>query len=158
MRELAKVVIGVAVTEAVLWALRIWSWTAFSFRQWPWLFERFAVLFPVTLVAVLLAIRRWPLARSHLAGAGVAGAVAGLVSSTVARYVAQLITSEERAVVWNSLRTAGIGDMLLIESLFAFILTLGWLHGALASAATIGLDRLDEAGRARQRRASNLEI
>ena len=144
MRELAKVVLAVAVTEVILWSVGVWSWISYGMRRWPWLLERYALILPLMLILALLALRRWRPARSHFIGAGLGGAAAGIVASELSRVLAQVITAQERAKLWNSWRLANAADVLLIESLFAFLLTLGWLYGALASVLALIADRAEK--------------
>lgn len=144
MRELVKVFVTVALAELVLWGAGAWSWTSYCLRRWPWLLERYTPIFLVLLVVTVLALRRWRLARKHVGIAGVGGAFGGLVASIAALILAQLITGEDRAVTWNSVKAAGVLTYLYIELSFAFLLVLGWLHGAVASMLTIGADRLEE--------------
>jgi hypothetical protein len=80
--------------------------------------------------------------------------VAGLLSSEIALLLAQVVTAQERAIFWNTMRTASLGDTLLVEGLFAFVLTVGWLYGLAASTMIIGLDRLDELQEQRKRQAA----
>ena len=143
MRELIKVFVTIALAELVLWGVGAWSWTSYCFRRWPWLLERYTPIFLVLLVVTVLALRRWRLAREHIGVAGVGGAFGGLVASIAALILAQLITAEDRAVTQNSVNIAGVLTFLYIELSFAFLLALGWLHGAAASMLTSGSDRLE---------------
>ncbi|MCP5115973.1 MAG: hypothetical protein GY953_34525 [bacterium] len=141
MRELAQVVVAVAATSLILWGVRVWSWVSYCLGRWPWLIERYAVIFPLLLVVALLVLRRWRPMRSSVVAAVAGGAAAGLIASLLSLVLAQVITAPERANLWNSLDLAGAGVFLLVELFFALFLTLGWLYGALASAMALLADR-----------------
>lgn len=143
MRELTKVVLGVAASELFLWSVGGWSWVSYSLRRWPSFLERYAVIFPAVLLILLLVVRRWRPARSHLIPAGLSGAVAGLLASELSRVLAYMITAHDRSVLWNSWRLASAADLLIIESLFAFFLTLSWLYGATAAMLVLLADRVE---------------
>jgi hypothetical protein len=144
MREVAKVVIAVSMTELLLWGLGLWSWVSSNFQRWPWLIERYALIFPLILAMSLLGLRRWRLTRSHIVAAGLTGIVVGIISSSLALFAAQLITTRERDLVWNSLRVrGGLSSFLLMPTLFALFLTVSWFYGALASSLAFGFDEVD---------------
>lgn len=155
MRELAKVVLAVAASEVILWSVGVWSWVSSALGRWPWYLERYALIFPAVLVIMLLALRCWRPGRSHFIGAGLGGAAAGLFASGLSRLLAQVITAQERAILWDSWRLASVADLLLIESLFAFFLTLGWLYGASASMLALVADRAEKYFRHSRQRAGS---
>jgi hypothetical protein len=143
MRELAKVSLAVAATELILWSVGVWSWVSYALRGWPWLLDRYALILPPVLVIGLLTLRRWRPVRSHFVGAGLGGAAVGLVASEVSRVLAEAVSAQQRAILWNSWRLDSAAEVLLIESLFAFFLTLGWLYGASASILALVADRAE---------------
>lgn len=144
MREFAKVVAAVAATELILWSVGVWSWVSHTVGRWPWLLDRYALIFPVILVILLLALRRRAAARSHFVAAVLTGAVAGLIASVLSLVVAQVSTAPERANFWNGLRLeGGVAAFLLFGSFSALFLTLGWLYGASASVLALSADRAE---------------
>ncbi len=102
MREVAKIVLAVAATELILWSVGVWSWVSSALGRWPWLLERYALILPLMLVLVLLALRRWRPARANFIGAGLIGVAAGIFASELPLLLAQVITAQERAKLWNT--------------------------------------------------------
>jgi hypothetical protein len=141
--ETFKVLAGVSLAVATLGIGGIWSWISFSLGRWPWLLQRYVLLFPLILAITLLTLRRWAPARKHLAVAFAAGAACGLVASILSRFIASAFDLEQREILLNTLQTARIADFVLVESLFALVLTVGWLFGATASVLTVLADRLE---------------
>ena len=133
--------VAVAVTWIVLWCIGVWFWISRILGRWPWLLERYTVIFPLLLVIALLVVRRWAPARSYVVAAVASGAGAGLIVGLISFSFAQMITAEERAVYWNGVRLAGAGQFLLIQLSYALSVTLGWLYGASAAAVALFADR-----------------
>ena len=65
VREVAKLGFAVAATELIHWVVRVWRWVSSRLSRWPWLVERYALIFPVVPAIALLAFRRWSRARSQ---------------------------------------------------------------------------------------------
>lgn len=134
---------AVAATELGLWALGIRSWVFTYLHKWPWLSERYALMFPLLLAMALLALRRWRRVRLHWITAALAGAVAGLTASGLALLFAQLVAAPERANFLAGLRReGGVVGFFFFAGSVAFLRTLGWLFGASASSLALGVDRL----------------
>ena len=145
MREVAKVVIAVGVTDLVLRGVGVWSSVAAYLGKWPWLPGRYALIFPLVMVIAVLALRRWRPARSHLLVAVLSAASAGVIVCLLSLVLAQVITASERANFWNGLRLeGGVTGFLLFGSAIALFRALGWLYGALASVLALIADRAEK--------------
>lgn len=147
MRGFMKVALAMAVTEAVLWGVGSWSWFGYHLRRWPWMVDRYTLIFPILLLIAIMIARRWKPARTTFIGAAVAGAAAGFCASFVALLLAQLVTVEDRAKlvnVWDGLGVPGVGSFLVVQVLFALVVAIGWFHGTLASILAVAADRVSE--------------
>ena len=137
---MVKVLLAVAAAELILWAVGAWSWISYCLRHWPWLLERYSLVFPLLLLIMLLAARRLKYARSHFVTASVIGSCSGLVSGQIAYVLAHLITPSGSTRLWNSWQMDPIGFMIIVF-LFSFYFTIGWIYCASASLLALAADR-----------------
>lgn len=135
MREITRVSAAVLVTALILWCLGLWTWiSSTTMSRWPWLLERYALIFPAALILALLGLRRWGPARSSFLGAALGGAAVGLVTSLFALGLAQLVTAPERAKFLQGLRLdGGMVGFLAFGMGTALFQTLGWVYGSVAA-------------------------
>lgn len=140
-REFALVAAAVAVTEVVTRLFWLHDWTEHSLRRWPWLLERYGLLFPFFLVVFLFALRRSETGRSSLAGAILVGCLAGMAAGCFSLVAAQVLTGLDREKLWNTVRRGDGGVFVLLQVGAAFGFTLSWVHGVLASCLSWRLDR-----------------
>lgn len=145
MREVARIVVAVIATDLLLRAIGLWSWISSSgFGRWPWLADRYALLFPLTLVIAVLILRRWKPTRTYLLSAGLIGAGAGTFASVTTLGLAQVLTAPERANFWNGLQLeGGVTGFLLFGCGIALFRALGWLYGSLAASLTLLTERAE---------------
>jgi len=143
VHEAARVALAVVAADLLLRLVGLWSWTASStLGRWPWLIERYAWIFPATLILAVLGVRRWRTARSSLLGAGLSGAGAGLVTGVLALALAQVVFAPEGSHFWSGLHLeGGVVGFLLFGSGLSLFRTLGWLYGSFASILAVLTER-----------------
>lgn len=131
LKEFTLVLGVTAVVEVLAWIVGLWSWTIENFQRWPWIGKSFPVIFCVLLLVAIVALRRWAVARRHLAVAFVGGAFCGLLASMGALLLIQAYRSELPLTELSDLMT-----LTYIALSVSLLVTVSWLHGSVTALLT----------------------